>query len=183
MRQGGCPANYSVTATWAATDASGNMATLSQTATFGDSTPPYLKPECAAKHFCLSQTTDGTSTFCLPASQLLADCFADDCSRVTGLKLECGGCSKLETNSSYPGPQTVSLACRPRTVVDDTGAAAGEQLCFTVSGMPAPGAPVCCEGRATVTDECGNTAVVAFPKVCAYHPKSLPASDECFRLP
>eukprot|EP00195_Chlamydomonas_chlamydogama_P006693 CAMPEP_0202906350 /NCGR_PEP_ID=MMETSP1392-20130828/38456_1 /ASSEMBLY_ACC=CAM_ASM_000868 /TAXON_ID=225041 /ORGANISM="Chlamydomonas chlamydogama, Strain SAG 11-48b" /LENGTH=478 /DNA_ID=CAMNT_0049594819 /DNA_START=494 /DNA_END=1930 /DNA_ORIENTATION=+ len=152
-----CPAEFTTTSTWTATDDSGNSVSVSQSVTYQDTTPPFIKPSCNNLTLCLNETSDFGSV-CI-SMRRYSECFGDACSTIKPPTFGCGNCST-------PANSPFTFSCTEQS---------SDVLCFSIKGMPRE-QPFCCNLKASVTDACGNTATYAFPKVCVYSRLTGPPS-------
>mmetsp|Transcript_20332 Transcript_20332/g.44437 ORF Transcript_20332/g.44437 Transcript_20332/m.44437 type:complete len:627 (+) Transcript_20332:169-2049(+) len=160
---GGCINGYTETCTWTAVDSAGNVASVTQSVTYQDSTPPFIKPACKKAVLCLNETGD-YGTLCINTAKY-KKCFDDSCSDVKDVTITCGSCT------TFPPSTPFSFQCSPGSNPDE--------LCFTFKG-PVREKPWCCDLKAVVTDACGNTASYPFPKICVFSPYTMaPPVQQC----
>jgi hypothetical protein len=180
VASGNCP--KTITRTYQATDACGNMATCTQTITVNDTTPPVLSgcPAPTASFQCLSQVP--------PAASVTA---SDNCDGTVSVQF-------TETQSN-PGSSCNNVITRTWTATDACGNSTSCSQTITVNDTTPPTItcpqsitmdtdPGACSAvvdyTVTASDNCGSVSVVCNPPSGSEFPKGTTtvncvATDSC----
>ncbi|RZJ33163.1 MAG: hypothetical protein EOO51_14780, partial [Flavobacterium sp.] len=183
-----CLGSYSITRTWTATDACGNVATASQVINVSDTTPPVISQlpgtttiSCpAVPVFALATATDACgSEFTLTSQDVTTPGACAGSYSITRTWTAVDGCGNSAVSSqtikvidntppvisALPAPSTVSCtAGNPVFVTPTATDACGGNVTLTFADATTPGA--CANAKTitrtwTATDPCGNVATAS----------------------